>query len=118
MKYDPFVVQTIAQQLHDKANYIYVIYGVLGIIAGCLIGYSLFSTVGYGVIGLVIGAVIGFFVGNEIGLSKSLFHKFHAQMLLTQLEIEKNTHRLIEISATTSEIIDLVQDLTDTEISS
>ncbi|WP_414530861.1 hypothetical protein [Nodularia chucula] len=114
VKYDPSVIQAIVEQLYSKANSILISHRVIGVIVGCLIGSGGAASIrGSAIIGLFIGGLIGYVIGNEMGLSKSLLYKFQAQMLLTQVEIEKNTYKLIEISAKTSDIIEVVQDFAD-----
>ncbi len=115
VKYDSSIIQTLVHQLYSKANFIVIFDAVIGLILGSFIGYGTLAVYrSAGGVGLVIGAIIGLLIGNEIGLSKALLYKFQAQMLLTQVEIENNTHRLIEISATTSDMIEVVQDMCDT----
>jgi hypothetical protein len=113
VEYDPSVIQAIVQQLYNKAKWTVIFNGIVGLIAGGTIGFSSFSINSAGGTGLILGSIFGFFIGNEIGLSKSLLYKFQAQTLLTQVEIEKNTRELLDIRGITSDISSIVQDIAD-----
>lgn len=113
VKYDPSETHSVVQQLYCWANFVIVFYGLLGLIVGFFVVYGVIL-IGVGRENIIeIGAIIGSIIGIEIGISKAINCKFKAQMLLTQVKIEKNTYMLSEISQTTSNIIDVVENILD-----
>lgn len=113
VKYNPYDIHSVVQQLYFWANFVIVFYGLLGLIFGIFVGYGFIMIAGARDNIFEIGAIIGSIIGIEIGISKAITYKFKAQMLLTQVKIEKNTYTLSEISSITSNIIDVVENIAD-----
>lgn len=115
VEYDPSIIREVIQRLDSKAKGTVIFNALLGIFVGgaigSLTGFIVFR--GSESLSILFSLVLGFCIGNEIGLSKSLAYKFQAQMLLTQVEIERNTRKLLDIRDITSDIDSTIQNIAD-----
>jgi predicted lipid-binding transport protein (Tim44 family) len=90
-RYDSTIIQTFADRLYSQADGVVIICAVIGILVGLGSGYG----VG-GVVGAIVGSVIIGALGFVIGLSIAFQLKLKAQILLCQMQIEKNTRQTVE----------------------
>lgn len=96
-KYNPEYVEKLVKELMRKASGIVLTRTILGLILGSILGIGLQSATGNNfssiwpiVIAIIVFGVLGFFSGQAAALRI----RAEAQLMLTQLEIEKNTRPL------------------------
>lgn len=87
-KYDPEIIQKLADQLYSQANTIVVISTLVFLIIGGAAGYAVDRDFGGPAIaGLVVGGIIGYFIGQ----ARAFVLRVQAQTALCQRQIEYNT---------------------------
>ena len=100
--YDADLAQTLANRLHAKAKTVVVKYTIFGAVLfsalfyfapGFGFSFGLVPTKSLGV-GLLIGVVLGFALGQK----KAYQLKLAVQLILCQLQTEKNTRTTIKTS--------------------
>ena len=90
IQFDESLIQKEAATLYKKARDIIAIYILVGFLFSALIGFVF--TDGNINVSLMAG-VVGIVIGYASALSASHRLKFNAQMLLCQLQIERNTRK-------------------------
>jgi hypothetical protein len=91
IKYDPAIIQKLANNLYSQASTIIAVCTLFGLVIGGGGGYVLGEGLGQGGIIAIVGAVIIGALGFAIGQSRAFMLKLRAQEALCQLYIEQNT---------------------------
>ena len=84
-EYDPKIIGKFADQLYRRANFIVLIWTVLGAVVGGIM-LSVWMH-GFGLVGLVVGGLLGYLEGQ----SRSFLLRLQAQLALCSVQIELNT---------------------------
>ena len=94
-KYDPVVIQKLADQLYSQANSVVATWTILLLLIGGATGFALGSqnSSHNGIVVGGIGAAVGAFFGFAIGQSRAFVLRVQAQTALCQKQIEENTRR-------------------------
>lgn len=100
VKYDATVLEEYAQRLYDRASWILVVWIVLGLGIGAILGYlptilwywrsNDTSPVPSTAPAIVLAVFFGLFFGM-IGRAKGFAYRLQAQLALCQMQIEYNT---------------------------
>jgi len=93
VKYDAVVICRYADFMYLIALLLTVLWILVGLAAGYLVGRSLESQVWPGSGSTVIGTVVGALLGLLIGQAIASWYRLAAQVALCQVEIEKNTRK-------------------------
>ena len=88
-KYDPEILQSVADKLYSRANLILLGFSILGFLIG-LVAASAFEERIYNWL-----APLGLIAGLALGQGRALQLKAEAQRILCLMQIEKNTRRLV-----------------------
>lgn len=96
IEFDPYVMHDFADRLYSRVNTIVVLYGLLGVLIGGVIGGAVIAVMPRGsdselipLIGIVVGLVLGVVVGRD----KAFNLRLEAQRTLCQLRVEQNTRK-------------------------
>jgi hypothetical protein len=98
-QFDPSVIELYAAQLYRRADSVRVGSVVTGAVLGVVFGAVPVSPLGpylpipssFGLAMILLGALIGGFLGYAIGEGRSFRIRLQAQMVLFQLQLERNT---------------------------
>lgn len=97
--FDPTVMERYAEQLYRRADSVRIGSIVVGAALGIAFGAAPLSPVGeflpvpstFGVATILLGAVLGGFIGFAVGEGRSFRIRLQAQLVLFQLQLERNT---------------------------
>ncbi|HEY6016779.1 MAG TPA: hypothetical protein VIU16_08345, partial [Gaiellaceae bacterium] len=99
-QFDPSLIERYAEQLYRKADSVRVGSAVFGAGLGVVFGAVPMSPLGkylpipssYGLALVLLGGLVGGFLGYVVGEGRAFRIRLQAQMVLFQLQIERNTH--------------------------
>jgi hypothetical protein len=115
MEFDLVAAKQTAKRLNNRANFITIAYFLMGLVIGGFIGFvipaSFMRELGW-VTGFF-GATIGAMIGTEIGQGKALEYRWQCHMLVTALQIEANTNRVVMHTKDTADFLYVEKDLGD-----
>lgn len=106
-QFDPSLIERYAEQLYRKADSVRVGSAVAGAVLGIVFGATPMTPLGeflpvpssFGLALVLVGGLVGGFLGYVIGEGRAFRIRLDAQMVLFQLQIERNTHRAPEAPA-------------------
>ena len=98
-QFDPSVIERYAEQLYRKADSVRVGSIITGAVLGAIVGAAPMTPFDsylpipatFGMAAILIGALLGGFLGYAIGESRAFRIRLQAQMVLFQLQLERNT---------------------------
>jgi hypothetical protein len=98
-QFDPTVIERYAEMLYRKADSVRVGSAVTGAVLGVLFGAAPVSPLGtylpipstFGMATILLGALLGGFIGYAVGQGRAFRIRLQAQMVLFQLQLERNT---------------------------
>lgn len=94
VRYDEAVLSEFARRLYRRALSIIVWCTILGLLAGGTLGGALAEATksGGGIVALVV--LVGGLIGYAIGSERAFMLRLQAQVVLCQVQIERNTRAL------------------------
>lgn len=100
-QFDPSLIERYAEQLYRKADSVRVGSAVFGAGLGVVFGAVPMSPLGkylpipssYGLALVLLGGLVGGFLGYVVGQGRAFRIRLQAQLMLFQLQIERNTHQ-------------------------
>jgi hypothetical protein len=98
-QFDPNIIERYAEQLYRKADSVRVGSAITGAVLGVVFGGVPISPVGaylpipstFGLATILLGAILGAFLGYAIGEGRAFRIRLQAQLVLFQLQLERNT---------------------------
>ena len=98
-RFDPNLIERYAEQLYRKADSVRVGSAIAGAVLGVLFGAAPLSPLGeflpvpstFGMATILLGGLVGGFVGYVVGEGRAFRIKLQAQLVLFQLQLERNT---------------------------
>lgn len=102
-QFDPSLIERYAEQLYRRADSVRVGSAVAGAVLGIVFGAVPMSPLGkylpvpsaYGLALVLLGGLLGGFLGYVVGEGRAFRNRLQAQMVLFQLQIERNTHQAL-----------------------
>jgi hypothetical protein len=98
-RFDPNIIERYAEQLYRKADSVRIGSAVAGAVLGVVFGAVPVSPLGpylpipssVGMATILVGALVGGFLGYAVGEGRAFRARLQAQMVLFQLQLERNT---------------------------
>ena len=98
-QFDPNIIERYADQLYRKADSLRIGSAVIGAVLGIVFGAVPLSPLGkylpvpttFGLATVLLGALCGGFIGYVVGEGRAFRTRLQAQMVLFQLQLERNT---------------------------
>jgi hypothetical protein len=98
-RFDPNIIERYAEQLYRKADSVRVGSAITGAVLGVIFGAVPISPLGaylpvpstFGMATILLGALVGAFLGYAIGEGRAFRIRLQAQLVLFQLQLERNT---------------------------
>jgi hypothetical protein len=98
-RFDPNIIERYAEQLYRKADSVRVGSAIVGAVLGVIFGAAPISPLGpylpipasFGMATIILGALVGAFLGYAIGEGRAFRIRLQAQLVLFQLQLERNT---------------------------
>lgn len=101
-RFDPTVIERYAQQLYRKSHSVRTGFAFVGAAVGVVFGAAPVSPLGsylpvpgsFGPATILLGGLLGALLGYVVGEGRSFRIQLQAQLMLFQLQLERNTHVL------------------------
>ena len=106
-EYDPSIIELSAARLYSKADAVVMGSIATGMVIGAAFGAVPLTSLGaawpipsiFGVASLIVGALLGAIIGYTIGDARAFGYRIQAQSALCQLQIERNTAAVAQVTA-------------------
>jgi hypothetical protein len=97
--FDPALLERMAEQLYRRADSVRIGAAIVGVAFGVLVGAVPFTQLGrdlpvpsaFGVATTLAGGLLGGLIGYTVGEGRAFRIRFQAQLVLYQLQLERNT---------------------------